>query len=232
MLERFDLHIHTTASHDSLLSPEELVAACRARGLAGVAVTDHDRLDGALALLRERPPDVQIIAGEEILTVQGEVLGLFMEEEIAPGLTAEETARAIRAQGGLVGVSHPCDRWRRALQPWALEALHRAGLLDFIEGRNARVMSPRYNRQAEALGRRLDLPLTAGSDAHSVGEVGACTVLLPPFSGPREFLRALEQGKLEGRSSALTRVIGRVRRWWVRRGKDSAYQERTPRART
>jgi len=216
-LARFDLHVHTTASRDSILTPEELLVACREGGLTGVAVTDHDRLGGALALAREDPPDVRIIAGEEILTVQGELLGLFLEEEVPPGLTAAETARAIRAQGGLVGVSHPCDPLRQALQLWALEALHRAGLVDFVEGRNARVAWAGYNRRAEALGRRLGLPLTAGSDAHSAGEVGACTVLLPPFEGPREFLRALEQGQLEGRSHALTRVVGRVRRAWARR---------------
>ena len=214
---RFDLHIHTTASYDSLLAPEELLAACRERGLAGVAVTDHNRLSGALALAREAPPDIQIIVGEEVLTVQGELLGLFLQEEIPAGLTAAETARAIRAQGGLVGVSHPCDRWRRALQPWALEALYRAGLVDFIEGRNARVLWAGYNRRAEALGRRLGLPLSAGSDAHSLREVGACTVLLPPFAGPREFLRALEQGQLQGQANALPRLWGRLRRAWLRR---------------
>jgi predicted metal-dependent phosphoesterase TrpH len=217
MLARFDLHIHTTASHDSILSPEELTAVCRERGLAGLAVTDHNRLAGALALARESLPDLRIIAGEEVLTTQGELLGLFLREEIPAGLSAEEAARAIRAQGGLVGVPHPCDPWRQALQPWALEALRRAGLVDFLEGRNARVMWAGYNRRAEKLGRQLGLPLTAGSDAHSPGEVGACIVLLPPFSGPREFLAALEQGRLEGHASALTRVLTRIHRAWVRR---------------
>jgi len=214
---RFDLHLHTTDSRDSILSPDELLAACRAQGLAGVAVTDHNRLGAALALARECPPDLQVIAGEEVLTAQGELLGLFLQEEVPPGLAAAEAARAIREQGGLVGASHPCDPWRKALQPGALEALHREGWLDFVEGRNARVMWAGYNRRAEALGRRLGLPLTAGSDAHSLGEVGACTVRLPPFAGPREFLRALEQGQLEGHSSALTRIVGRIRRAWLRR---------------
>ena len=217
MLKRFDLHVHTTASSDSLLSPEELIVACHERGLAGVAVTDHNRLAGALALARTSQADLQIIVGEEVLTVQGELLGLFLQEEIPGGLSAEETARAIRAQGGLVGVPHPCDRWRKALQSWALEVLQRASLLDFIEGRNARVLWARYNRQAEQLGGRLGLPLTAGSDAHSPCELGACTVLLPTFASPREFLAALKQGRLEGSSSTLTRILARIERERARR---------------
>jgi predicted metal-dependent phosphoesterase TrpH len=211
-LNRFDLHVHTTASHDSFLAPEELFAIARERGLAGVAVTDHNRLAGALALARETSPGLQIIVGEEVLTAVGELLGFFLQEELPIGRPAGETARAIRAQGGLVGVPHPCDPWRKALAPAALEALHRAGLLDFLEGRNGRVMWAGYNRRAEALGRRLGLPLTAGSDAHSAKELGDCTVLLPSFSGPHEFLAALKQGQLEGHSSALTRVLTRIRR--------------------
>ena len=216
-LARYDLHLHTDFSPDSVLTPEQLVAACRRRGLAGVAVTDHNRLGGALALAGQALAELQIIAGEEVMTAQGELLGLFLQEEIPAGLPADETARAIRAQGGLVGVSHPYDPWRKALQPGALESLHQAGLLDFLEGRNGRVMWAGDNRRAEALGQRLGLPLTAGSDAHSAGEVGSCTVLLAPFSGPYEFLAALAQGRLEGHSSALARILGRIYRTWVRR---------------
>jgi len=198
-----DLHIHTDASPDSLLSPADLLRACRRRGLDGVAVTDHNRLAGALALARQAPPGLLVIVGEEVRTAQGELLGLFLREEVPPGRDAYETARTIRAQGGLVGVPHPCDTFRCVLDPAALEELRRAGLLDFLEGRNGRVLLRRDNRQAEELGRRLGLPLTAGSDAHSHREVGACTTLLPAFDGSEEFLDALAEAELAGRPSPI-----------------------------
>lgn len=210
---RFDLHLHTTASPDSLLTPAQLLTACRRRRLTGVAVTDHNRTAGALELAHQAPPDVQIIVGEEVLTTRGELLGLFLREPVADGLTPEETARAIRAQGGIVGVSHPYDPWRLALDGAALLALWQAGLLDFIEGRNGRTWMSRHNRRAVALGRRLGLPLSAGSDAHSAWEVGCCAVVVPPFHGPQEFLAALGQGRLEGRPSPpWTRLSSRLAR--------------------
>lgn len=214
---RFDLHLHTEASPDSLLRPVELLEACFRLGLAGVAITDHNTIDGALEVLRLAPANLQIIVGEEVDSLQGEVLGLFLREEVPATMDVWETARAIRAQGGLVGVPHPCDSWRHVLPLEVVEELARAGLLDFIEGRNGRVLSQESNRRAEALGQRLSLPLTAGSDAHSAWEVGACTVLLPAFSEPQEFLAALSQGKLLGRPSPpwskVGSVVARLRRY-------------------
>ncbi len=219
MSGRFDLHLHTEASPDSLLAPVELLEACRRLGLAGVAVTDHDTVEGALEVLRLAPDGLQVIVGEEVDTLQGEMLGLFLREEVPPGMDARETARAIRAQGGLVGVPHPCDSWRHVLPPEVVEELARCGLLDFIEGRNGRVLSQENNRRAEVLGQRLALPLTAGSDAHSAWEVGACTVLLPAFSGPQEFLAALFRGRLLGRPSPpwskVGSVVARLRNLWT-----------------
>jgi hypothetical protein len=212
----FDLHLHTEASPDSLLRPAELLEACSRLGLAGVAVTDHDTIEGALEVLRLAPPGLQVIVGEEVGSLQGEVLGLFLREEVPAGLGVWETVRAIRAQGGLVGVPHPCDSWRHVLPLEVVEELARTGWLDFIEGRNGRVLRQENNRRAEALGRRLALPMTAGSDAHSVWEVGACTVLLPAFAGPQEFLVALSRGRLLGRPSPpwskMGSVLARLRR--------------------
>ncbi|MGB9722452.1 MAG: PHP-associated domain-containing protein [Chloroflexia bacterium] len=217
MLRRFDLHLHTEASPDSLLSPAELLEVCLRKGLAGVAITDHDTIAGALEVLRLTPAGLQIIVGEEVASLQGEVLGLFLRKEVPAAMDVWATARAIRAQGGLVGVPHPCDSWRHVLPLEVVEELARAGLLDFVEGRNGRVLRQENNHRAEALGRRLALPLTAGSDAHSVWEVGACTVLLPAFSGPQEFLAALARGRLLGRPSPpwskVGSVVARLRRY-------------------
>jgi len=223
LLLHADLHIHLRTSPDSMLSPAGLLRACRRRGLQAIAVTDHNHLEGALALAGVAPPDLVVIAGEEVRTAQGELLGLFLRQALAPGGDAMETARAIRAQGGLVGVPHPVDRFRQTLPLPVVEALAQAGLLDFLEGRNGRVVCACDNRRAEVLGRRLGLPLTAGSDAHSALEVGACSVLLPAFSTPQEFLAALAAGTLQGRPSPpWVHLLSSVAKLWRRRRQSSA----------
>lgn len=218
---RVDLHVHTDFSPDSLLSPSRLLQVCRARGLDGVAVTDHNRLGGALAVARLAPPDLLVIVGEEVRAAQGELLGLFLHEEVPPGLDVDDTARAIRRQGGLVGAPHPNDRWRPGLSEEILKQLCQAGLLDFVEGRNGGALRRRDNQRAEDLGRRLGLPLSAGSDAHVPGTVGICHVLMPPFHGPEDFLAALAEGELVGGRSPMWAHFGsvwaRLRQLWNRR---------------
>ena len=97
---RIDLHVHTCYSKDSLLSPEDVIAAAARRGLGAVAILDHNTIEGALAL-RDIAP-FPVIVGEEIFTTEGEVAGLFLQEVIPPGLTPVQTAERIQQQGGLV----------------------------------------------------------------------------------------------------------------------------------
>src|SRR2546422_585266 len=97
---RIDLHNHTHFSSDSILSPKRFVRECRRRGLDRVAVTDHNTIRGALAT--RGLADFPVIIGEEILTTDGEIIGLFLEGEIPRGLTAAETVERIKAQGGVV----------------------------------------------------------------------------------------------------------------------------------
>ena len=113
-----DLHTHSRASFDSLASPASLVRTAASRGLTHLAITDHDRIDGALEA-RERAateaPSLTVIVGEEVRTTEGDLICLFLEEAIPPGLPADEAIARARAQGGLVGVPHPFDRLRGSL---------------------------------------------------------------------------------------------------------------------
>src|SRR5580693_442815 len=108
-LSRFDLHLHTEYSPDCDTSLERIEAHCLAQGLTGLAVTDHNTLEGALRL-RDRVKSLQVIVGEEVSTRDGDVIGLFLREPIPPRLSALETMDAIHAQGGLVYLPHPFDR--------------------------------------------------------------------------------------------------------------------------
>jgi hypothetical protein len=105
---RLDLHVHTTYSFDSTIEPAALREICRERGLDGVAVTDHDSLRGSLEFASGLP-DLIVVPGSEIRSAEGEIIGLFLSEEVPPGLSARETMRRIHEQGGVVIVPHPFD---------------------------------------------------------------------------------------------------------------------------
>ena len=196
-LIRVDLHNHTYYSPDSILSPRLFVREARRRGLDVVAVTDHNTISGALAVreLSEQP----VIIGEEIRSADGEIIGLFLSEEIPKALAASETIARIKEQGGLVGVPHPFDSLRSALDQDVMLAL--IDQIDFIEALNARMVFSAHNDKARDFADAHALLTTAGSDAHSPWEVGRCYVEMPPFEGPRDFIAALRQGRLTGRLS-------------------------------
>jgi len=107
-----DLHCHSSASFDSLSSPKDLVKMAVRIGLSHLAITDHERIDGALRARDLAPEHLLVIVGEEVRTSAGDMLGLFLERPVPALMTPEETAAAIHEQGGLVGLPHPFDRYR------------------------------------------------------------------------------------------------------------------------
>ena len=194
-----DFHIHTSFSPDSSMSPKSLVARCLNKGLDCIAVTDHDTIGGALAV-REVAP-FQVMIGSEIGSAEGEVIGLFIEADVPPGLTALETAKLIKEQGGLVVVPHPFDRYRR-------HVITRPGLesiipyVDVVEGFNARNIRREDNERAEAFAKEHSLLTYGVTDAHSVLEVGRAFTQMPDFhGGAEEFKRALGEAMIVGRPS-------------------------------
>ena len=206
-LIRADLHNHTYYSPDSILSPKQVVERARRAGLDCIAITDHNTVRGGLAV-REIADGFQVIVGEEVRTADGEVLGLFLTEDVPRGLSARETVALIKEQGGLVGVPHPFDHLRSALNEAEMEAL--IGEIDFIEALNSRIVFAVHNKLALEFARRHDKPVSAASDAHSAREVGRSYVEMPPFTGPGDFLDSLRSGRLVGRlSSPLIHMVSR-----------------------
>jgi len=211
---RADLHLHTNASPDSMITPEALVKRCLKEDINCIAVTDHNTMDGVAAVQRIAP--FKVIAAEEVKTTEGEIIGYFLREAIPPRLSPEETASRIKAQGGLVAVPHPFDRLRR-------EPLHEAALMrvlsqvDIIEALNARAMLSSDNRRAADFAAEHGLACSAGSDAHSLLEIGTACVEIPDFDTPEEFLASLREGTLcGGRSVPLVHLIStwaKVRRF-------------------
>ena len=206
-----DLHCHTRASFDSLASPAAVARAAAGRGLTHIAITDHERIDGALEARAAAPPGLHVIVGEEIRTADGDLVAAFLERAVPPGMSAVETIQAVREQGGLVGIPHPFDRFRGSLGR-ARELAEYAPLVDWVETYNARIVGAGGNQLAAEFAFDVGLPGVAVSDAHSVIEVGvAYTALDGDLSTPAGLLAALRTAAVPelvpGRASYLVRAL-------------------------
>lgn len=192
---RIDLHLHTSASFDCLSAPERVLARALERGLNRIAITDHNELRVALAM-KERHPE-RIVVGEEVKTAEGvDVIGYFLTEVIPKGTPARETCTRIHEQGGVVYVPHPFAAGKGG-GGRILEEI--VDLVDAVEGFNGRLHDQSLNERAVAWGRAHDKPLGAGSDAHTLDEVGRTYVEMPAFTDDAaSFLAALRAGTLHG----------------------------------
>lgn len=202
-----DLHCHTNASFDSLSRPRDVARAAAERGITHLAITDHDRVDGALDARDHAPAGLTIIVGEEIKTTGGDLIGVFLDHAIPPGLTPVEAIAAVREQGGLVGIPHPFDRFRGSLaRSQQLDEL--APLVDWVEVHNSRIVL-KGNERAVAFALAHDLPGVAVSDAHTIMEVAvSCSVLEGDPSTPAGLLAALPPVDLvTSRASYLVRTV-------------------------
>jgi predicted metal-dependent phosphoesterase TrpH len=204
-----DLHCHTSASFDCLASPLAVVRAARDRGLTHLAITDHDRIDGALRARDAAITGITVLIGEEVKTSGGDLIALFLEDSVPPGLSPTETIARVREQGGLVGIPHPFDRYRGSLGRSERELLALAPLVDWVEAYNARIIAGTGNERAADFARQAGLPGVAVSDAHSLLEVGvAATRLEGDPSTPAGLLAALPTAHLmPGRATRLVRVV-------------------------
>jgi len=198
-----DLHLHTDWSHDCSIPAEDLLDHAEEIGLGGVAITDHNVFGGALESVElARSRDLVVIPGEEVKTDnQGEVIGLFLEEEIPRGMTFADTVAAIREQGGLVYLPHPFDRMHAIPDP---ATIHRhLPEIDVLEVYNARLLRDSFNDEALRFARKYRLLHGAGSDAHVLQGVGTGAVRMRRFEGPEEFLLSLRSAEILRRPKSL-----------------------------
>lgn len=188
---RIDFHVHSCYSKDSAMSNEEIIKSCKDRGINCIALTDHNELAGAIEM--EKSGIFRVIAGEEVKTADGEIIGLFLKEKIRAGLSAEETVKEIKTQGGLVYIPHPFSKWRRTkLKFSALEKIKND--IDIIEVFNSRNFFRTDNLKAEEYALENNITMAVGSDSHITCELGSCYVEVEDFSSPSDLLTVLKHG--------------------------------------
>ena len=191
---RADLHVHTHYSTDSGATPKSIVERCLETGLNCIAITDHNTIQGALEMQGTAP--FTVIVGEEVKSLAGDIIGLFLKEEVPRHLTPLETVKAIKAQGGLAMIPHPFDRVRPSALGWAaFEEV--APHVDVIETFNARNLFSGDDNKAIEAADKYGLLFAVVSDAHTAMELGRTYNEMPDFDGtPQGFKEALSRATL------------------------------------
>ena len=197
-----DLHIHTRYSMDCQTQLEKIIKRCHELGIDCIAVADHGTTEGALKMQEMAPPSLKVIVAEEVLTTQGEIMGMFLKETIPSGITPQEAVRQIRAQGGLVNIPHPFETIRgSALKDRYIEEI--AADIDLMEVLNSRSPFPANSNKARDFAEKHGIPGGAGSDAHTIYEIGNAYMEMPDFNDKDEFLKAVALGKIKGKRSGM-----------------------------
>lgn len=201
---KIDLHVHTHYSYDSLITPKELVFYAKKRGLDGVAVTDHDRLDGALKIAKET--DFLIVPGMEISSLDGHVIGLNLREPIPSRLGVDETVDKIHELGGIAIACHPITFFKESLEGYMNSKF------DAVEVINSSAFPFNYSvRHGQKIASRLGIARVAGSDAHYGPEIGYAYTLVNAESEVNEIVKAISKGLCSphGRAIPLTTRLKR-----------------------
>ena len=212
-----DLHVHTKHSRCALLNPAQIEPLALKHGLHAVAITDHNTIASALEV-KNHAKKIKVIIGEEIKTTKGEIIGYFLNEQIPPFLTPEETIKEIKRQGGLVSVPHPFDRLRSSrLEAETLEKI--LPDIDMIEVFNARDILTGEDSGLMEKECQLGITHVAASDAHLSVEVGRSYITMEDFESSADFLENIKNLTAVKRKSPFwVHLVTKVLKYYKKKG--------------
>jgi predicted metal-dependent phosphoesterase TrpH len=188
MSVKADLHVHTTYSEDSTITPKELVFYAKKRGLNAVAVTDHNSLEGAFKIAKET--DFLVIPGMEVSSRDGHIVALNVQELIPRDLGAAETVERIHRAGGVAIACHPFALFKGSIGGSV------SSKFDAIEVINARAFPfARSVRQAEKTAADLKLSRVAGTDAHYGPQIGYAYTAMESEPNVEAIAKAIVDGR-------------------------------------
>ncbi len=165
---KLDLHIHSQYSEDAIGSPKDIIKSLKKKGLRGMAITDHNTVEGGLKAVKIAPKDFIVIPGIEISTADGHMLALNVEKNIARNLSIQETVEKILDQGGTPIVPH-LFRNMSGIKKEKLKTIHQK--INTIEVFNACSM-PKTNLKIAKIAKEFNLGGTGGSDSHDPAYAG------------------------------------------------------------
>ena len=203
-LLKLDLHVHTAGSPDAHTKIENLPEIMRARGLDGLAITEHNKFDPP------NLPDVLIVPGVEISSRDGHILALGVKENIPSRLSADETITRIHDQGGIAIIAHPHDPVSARVKIADLKVRP-----DAVETVNSDALSFHIsNWLARRDARKFELPQVGGSDSHIPESIGdAYTVVDSSSRDVRGVLEAIKAGRVhpEGHPTSIRNKMRKLR---------------------
>jgi predicted metal-dependent phosphoesterase TrpH len=210
MQVKADLHVHTTYSSDSVITPKELVFYAKKRGLTAVAVTDHNQVEGALKIAKQT--DFLIIPSTEVSSLHGHIVGLNVNALIPRGLSADETVDRIHEAGGIAVACHPFALFKGSV------GKHVSSKFEAVETINASAFPfNRAARKANQLAERLKLPRVAGTDAHYGPVIGQAYTLIDAEANVEAIVKAIASGQCAPAGTAvplLMRLENQGRFFW------------------
>ena len=200
MQVKADLHVHTTYSSDSIITPSDLVFYAKKRGLTAVAVTDHNQVEGAKKIARET--GFLIIPGTEVSSRDGHIVGLNVNEVIPRGLSADETVDRIHRAGGVAIACHPYALFKGSI------GQHVTAKFDAVETINASSFPFRSaSSKAEKLAERFSLPRVAGTDAHYGPVIGCAYTVIDSELNLESILGSIIKGRCEPAGCSISLVM-------------------------
>ncbi len=195
-----DFHIHTRYSMDCEMELEDIIKRCQKMEIDCITISDHGTVEGALKMQEIAP--FKVIVAEEILTENGEIMGMFLKETVPSHITMDEAVSRIKEQGGLVCLPHPFDPLR-GLTMDEEEVDRLASVIDVVEVFNARSPINSAADKAVKYALKHNLPATAGSDSHTLGEIGRTFVEIDDFETPDQLCEALRLGKISQHKASI-----------------------------
>ncbi len=213
---KLDLHVHSSYSRDASGTPREMLRLCRKVGLDGIAITDHNAIDGSLeAFSIAKEMDVTVVRGVEVSTQEGHVLALGVSELVPRDLSAAETIEKVHALGGVCVAAHP----KRFPSGVGLK-IARDLRFDAIEILNSG-SSRRGNSLARKLAEGKGCAVTAGSDAHAMAQIGRAYTIVDGDASEETVLEAIRKNKAIVGGRSRTRAEGLLYSWetfveWLR----------------
>lgn len=217
---KIDMHVHSRYSEDGSAEIEEIIRAAKRKGLDGIAITDHNTIDGWDEAIRlGKKYGIIVVRGEEVSSKEGHILAYGISHKIEKGMSADETVKEIKQAGGVAVAAHPF-RVSNGVGGNVVRHIN----FDCVEAINS--WSPPYiNRKAEKLAKSLGLPVTGGSDAHRTDDIGrAYTVFPDDVKSEYDVIKSMKQGRVSAGGSSqewgalLSESYKKLIRW-VKRGR-------------